>query len=191
MRAIIGLGNPGSEYAETRHNIGFAVLDSIARRFGEPFVPGKGEYQSALVKRDPEILLVKPIAFMNNSGNAVRDVLGQFGLQLEDLLVVVDDFHLSLGKIRLRANGSSGGHNGIASVIWQLQTPDFARLRCGIEGGHDPMSKQSRAEFVLSPFARDELKCVQRMTSKAASAAVIVAQENIQAAMNYLSGTGN
>jgi PTH1 family peptidyl-tRNA hydrolase len=124
---------------------------------------------------------------MNNSGIAVQEILVQFDIELQDILVIFDDFHLPLGNIRLRASGSSGGHNGIASIIWHLQTHEFPRLRCGIGSERKPKDKQATAEFVLSPFAAEELESVNGMVLNARDAAIIVAQENLQAALNHIS----
>ena len=184
MRAIIGLGNPGSEYDGTRHNIGFAVVDAVAEHYNIRFRAGKGEYWYAA---HGEIILVKPATYMNNSGIAVKEILEWYKIQLEDLVIVVDDFHLPLGALRLRRKGSSAGHNGIASILWHVGSDEFPRLRCGIESSEKPKDKHAAADFVLSRFARHEFDAVQNMITHARDVSILAAEKGIQAAMDYLS----
>ena len=164
---VVGLGNPGTSYENTRHNVGFLVVDEIAGRMRTLFRPGEGEYQHTSLRRDPHIVLVKPLTFMNNSGFAVLDVLRDFNATADRLLVVVDDLALPLGKLRLRTRGSDGGHNGLASIIMNLGTEDFARLRCGI-GQDTPVPGATMAEFVLTPFGTVEQDRVAIMIQQAA-----------------------
>ena len=184
MRAIIGLGNPGSEYDGTRHNIGFAVVNAVAEHYNITFRPGKGEYWYVAHQTT---ILVKPTTYMNNSGQAVKDITQRFGLLPEDLLVVFDDFHIPLGTLRLRRKGSSAGHNGMASVIWHLGSDEFPRLRCGIGSSEKPVQKSESAEFVLSGFAKQELDSVQTMVTHARDIAIIAAERDLQAALDHMS----
>ena len=153
MKVVIGLGNPGSQYERTRHNIGWMVLDRLADRAGlsgrqksrDASVTVRGRYQ------DLDLALVKPTTYMNLSGVAVRKVLARDHVPLEDMLVVVDDFDLPLGRLRLREEGSAGTHNGLRSIVAEMGTQKFPRLRVGI-GGHGG----SAIDHVLSAFAADE-----------------------------------
>ena len=187
MRAIIGLGNPGSEYDGSRHNIGFAVVDAVADHYGVRFHAGAGEYRVASVSHGPEILLVKPSTYMNNSGIAVKEVFERFKIRTDDLLVIVDDFHLPLGSVRLRRRGSSAGHNGLSSIIWHLNSDEFPRLRCGIDSELKPKDKLAKADFVLSRFAGEELGRVRQMIENARDIAIVAAQENLRAATDHVS----
>ena len=129
MKAIVGLGNPGSPYKGTRHNVGFDVVDELARRAGIAFESAPAEALIAKWRRpDDVILLVKPLTFMNLSGQAVGELARYFKIEVADLIVVVDEVHLPLGKLRARAKGSAGGHNGLKSIIAHLGD-EFARLR--------------------------------------------------------------
>ena len=186
MQVIIGLGNPGSEYDGTRHNIGFAVVDAIAEQYKLKFQVGKGDYWLAVGKEE-KFLLVKPTTYMNNSGIAVNEILRQFDLKLENILVVSDDFNLPLGALRLRSKGSSAGHNGLTSIIWHVYSDEFPRLRCGIGSELKPKDKAMMPEFVLSGFDEKELETVHEMILKARNIAIIVAQHGLQAAMHQIS----
>lgn len=181
MRAIIGLGNPGSEYDGTRHNIGFAVVDAVAEHYRIGFRGGRGEYSYAT---NGDCLLIKPLTYMNNSGIAVREVLEWFKLAARDLLVIFDDFHLPLGSLRLREKGSAAGHNGLASIIWHLNSDEFPRLRCGIGLEDNPPDK---ADFVLSRFDRQEHERVHEMVAAARDIAVIAAEKDFRSALDLLS----
>jgi len=189
VRALFGLGNPGSEYEGTRHNIGFGVLEAVASKLGIRFVPGRGNYDVAAARGGDGILLVKPMTFMNNSGDAFRDVLDRYPVALSDTLTIVDDFELPLGTLRLRRSGSAGTHNGLASIIWTLQSDDFPRLRCGIGSPHKPADKRLTADFVLEPFAQDEREAVQHMTDRACRTSIIFAEKSYHKAVESLSST--
>lgn len=153
MKVVVGLGNPGPKYAETRHNVGWMVLDRLSERAG---LSGRGRERDAAVSvrgrvGGHDVLLVKPLTFMNDSGIAVRKVLARERVQLEDMLVVVDDFALPLGRLRFRPDGTHGGHNGLRSITAELETQRFARLRVGIG---EP--RRNAIDHVLSRFAPDE-----------------------------------
>ena len=134
MKAIVGLGNPGSEYAGTRHNVGFDVVDELARRWRVNLKKWKSIADVAVVK-DRGVVLAEPKTYMNDSGRAVGAVMAFYKIQPADVLIVVDEVQLPLGKLRLRASGSAGGHNGLKSVIEHVGR-DFPRLRIGVERGH-------------------------------------------------------
>lgn len=161
---IVGLGNPGSEYTGTRHNIGFDIVDRTAAKYGSRFRSGPGDYLLAQIAVEGrECLLVKPLTYMNNSGLAVRDALERAGTTPEEIVVVSDDFHLPLGRLRLRLRGSAGGHNGLGSIIEELGTEDFPRLRCGIAGATLPAEKGGLRDYVLRPFDNDERGTVETL----------------------------
>jgi PTH1 family peptidyl-tRNA hydrolase len=183
MKAIVGLGNPGAKFHGTRHNIGFAVLDELARRGGVEFDASPVE---ALVARwrARNTLLAKPLTFMNASGEAVGGLLRYFKIEPPDLLVVVDDVALPLGRLRARAKGSAGGHNGLRSVIAHLGG-GFARLRIGVGRGD---TQRDLADHVLARFDRDEHAEVERMTVRAADAAEAFIASGIEAVMNEYNG---
>jgi len=181
---LVGLGNPGSEYETTRHNLGFNVIDVLCGRLGKSLRSGKGEYLFASGQVGGKgILLVKPMTYMNNSGDAVEDVLSEYESSPDRLLVVCDDFDLPLGAIRIRPKGSDGGHNGLRSVIYHLMTDAFPRIRCGIRQEVMP-SKHKMVDFVLSPFGEEEQETVNRMVERAADAVIEFATQGIAPAMN-------
>jgi len=133
MHLIVGLGNPGYEYSFTRHNVGFLVVDRLATLLHREFHTGSGNYWLAECSlKNSDVTLLKPTTFMNNSGFAVKEYCETYSIPYQNILVVSDDFQLPLGTIRIRPSGSDGGHNGIASIIYQLETDQFPRLRCGI-----------------------------------------------------------
>jgi len=182
MIAIFGLGNPGSEYEMTRHNVGFMVVDAIAKNLKIDFKHGKGEYVIGSGKyKGREILLVKPLTYMNNSGVAVKDVVEQFKIDVKDIWVICDDLNLPLGMIRIRQKGSDGGHNGLYSIIYHLKTIEFPRLRCGIG---NPEKMQNMVDFVLSKFDDDEIEKVNDMIDRAVEATFCFISDVILTAMN-------
>ena len=185
MLFVIGLGNPERRYAGTRHNIGFEVVERIAERCRFSFRPGRGEYLIARGSlEDSDLVLVKPVTYMNESGMAVRDLRDHFDAPPESMLVVCDDFQLPLGQLRLRLKGSDGGHNGLASVIYHLQSDEFPRLRCGIGSQEMPVDKQLMADFVLEKFSPVERPLVDQMEDIAADACLLALRSGMPAAMN-------
>ena len=185
MKAIVGLGNPGPRYAGTRHNIGFAVVDEIARRWGVEFESAPADALVARVKRAAgSVLLAKPLTFMNESGQAAGELARYFKVDVGDLLVVVDDVQLPLGRLRVRVRGSAGGHNGLKSLIAHLGG-EFARLRVGVGRGD---ARRDLADHVLSRFDKDEASEVERMTTRAADAAEMFITSGIEAVMNGFNG---
>ncbi len=159
MRCVVGLGNPGKKYAMTRHNIGFIILDKFVEKHKLDFLPSKKDFyysEGAIVSS--EFFLLKPTTYMNLSGTALLDYLAQHPTNIEDILIVYDDVNLPVGKIRLRKAGSDGGHNGIKSIIYNLQNDNFPRLRFGI--GSD-FSKGEMADYVLSKFTSEDYNVVE------------------------------
>jgi len=184
---IVGLGNPGDQYAGPRHNVGFRVVESLARTLDARAVKSGGDYRlSAAPNERRALLLMRPLTYMNNSGTAVADVLERYALGPEQMLVVVDDFALPLGRLRLRRKGSDGGHNGLLSVVFALQTTEFPRLRCGI-GVPDMPARRFMADFVLSPFSAGEQQAAERMVSAAADVALTFARKGLAPAVQQCS----
>ncbi len=185
VKLIVGLGNPGAQYKGTRHNIGFAVIDEIARRAAVGFESAPAEAVIAKWRR-PEggALLAKPLTFMNLSGQAVGELARYYKVDVPDLLIVVDEVQLPLGRLRARARGSAGGHNGLKSVIAHLGD-DFSRLRIGVGRGEQ---QRDLADHVLSRFEKEEAAEVERMTTRAADAAEMFITSGIEAVMNAFNG---
>ena len=185
MFSLFGLGNPGNRYNNTRHNIGFHILDHIAGSNNVPFKPGKGDYYFTEYKfRGDRILLFKPTTFMNLSGQAVSHVLKYFPVTLENILVIYDDFNLPFGTIRFRPQGSDGGHNGIRSIIYELQTEEFNRLRFGIGAEFE-----DAVQHVLTKFSQqesDQIEKIMQVTQKAVECWIT---EGIETGMNNYNGS--
>jgi peptidyl-tRNA hydrolase, PTH1 family len=179
MKAIVGLGNPGAEYVATRHNVGFEVVDELARRW-QVKLKKWGPLATIAVAKEHDSLLIEPTTFMNLSGEAVLSVGSFYKVDLSDWLIVVDDVNLPLGRVRLRKMGSAGGHNGLKSVIQHIGS-DFARLRIGVGRG-DP--KWDLADHVLSRFDQQEQKSVEEAIGRAADAVEMFVAEGIEPAMN-------
>jgi PTH1 family peptidyl-tRNA hydrolase len=185
VKLIVGLGNPGAQYKGTRHNIGFAVIDEIARRAAVGFESAPAEAVIAKWRRpDGGALLAKPLTFMNLSGQAVGEIARYFKVDVPDVLIVVDEVQLPLGRLRARARGSAGGHNGLKSVIAHLGD-DFSRLRIGVGRGEQ---QRDLADHVLSRFEKEETAEVERMTTRAADAAEMFITSGIEAVMNAFNG---
>ncbi len=186
MRLLVGLGNPGERYRRTRHNVGFMVLDALASR-ADGLEPREQReawcVQASLAGQD--VLLVKPLTFMNRSGAAVVPLVDQTGGAPADVLAIVDDVALELGSLRLRERGSHGGHNGLRSLVDALGSEDFPRLRIGIRNGEPPADL---AGFVLSDFAPDEVLVVQEMVGQAADAVLCWLRDGTATAMTRYNG---
>ena len=183
---MVGLGNPGERYRRTRHNLGFLVVDALATRAGA----GRGQEEGpawvtpARVGGE-DVLLVKPLTFMNRSGAAVEPLLAGQGLTVSDLVVVVDDVALPLGALRVRERGSHGSHNGLRSIIEVLGTDEFVRVRVGIGGNLLP---EDLAEYVLSDFPQEDVLVVQEAVGRAAEAVECLIEHGPAVAMNRFNG---
>jgi len=163
LKLLAGLGNPGLKYSRTRHNIGFFVIDVLCKRHKIELKPGKGEWLEADFRlRGEDVILMKPLTYMNRSGIAVRDLMEKREIVKEDLLVMVDDFQIPLGTIRVRDKGSDGGHNGLASIAYELFSEDYPRMRLGI-GKDEPIRKDEFVDFVLGEFNDDEFEKLVKM----------------------------
>jgi PTH1 family peptidyl-tRNA hydrolase len=181
MKVVVGLGNPGSKYAGTRHNIGFMVIDYLAES------PRAGRFQSRfqgqiaeLIEEGEKILLVKPETFMNLSGRCVREVMNFYQVAVADLLVVCDDINLPLGRLRVRARGSDGGQKGLRDIQNHLGTADYARLRIGI----DSPGEADAADYVLSRFRPSEKPVMEEAIAGAAEAVMYWVRNGVEACMN-------
>lgn len=178
---IFGLGNPGQKYLLARHNVGFRTVDCISIAAKIPLYKmshqaywGKGQFAGS------DVVLAKPMTYMNNSGLAAAALCRNFGVPPEKMLVVYDDMDLPLGALRLRPQGGSGGHNGLKSIIYHLQTESFPRMRIGI--GRSPLADV--ADYVLESFSQDEEEVLAGTLAHAVSAAALFIEEGIMAAMN-------
>jgi len=179
-KLLLGLGNPGKKYVYTRHNLGYALLDLLAK--DKKFVPGKGQYFLVKAKiKSQKVILAKPITFMNQSGIAARQCLEDFGLGLESLLVLCDDVNLPLGKIRIRPDGTDGGHNGLKSIINELGCSEFARLRMGIGF---PLHNVKMEDYVLRKFEPEDKREVQNMLQTASLAVGQIISSGIKQGMD-------
>jgi PTH1 family peptidyl-tRNA hydrolase len=186
---ILGLGNPGPEYADTRHNVGFRVVEELARRRGLPLDHLECNARLARASSDGgELLLAQPQTYMNRSGFAARCLLESHQLDPAAVLVVYDEINLPLGKLRLRKSGSPAGHRGIESVIENLRTDQVPRLRLGVAPEAGPPAGEDWAEFVLGPFTAEEQEAVAAMILRAADACEAWLREGAEVAMNRFNG---
>jgi len=177
-KLVVGLGNPGKEFEGTRHNMGYMVVEKVAELEKIPFRGGKGMWLEARgKKKEYEFMLAKPLTYMNMSGVVVKEIVDQEKVDLPDLLIVYDDMDLPLGKLRFRPKGGSGGHRGMASVIWALETEEIPRLRVGI--GRPPLHINP-VDWVLSKFDEDVSEVVER----AAKGVQVWMEEGIERAAN-------
>jgi len=187
-RLIIGLGNPGPDYENTRHNVGFMVVDRIAEKIGMAMrdeaaasVIGEGRW------RGRPLALAKPMTFMNRSGQAYQALRRRYGLTALDIIVIYDDISLPLGAIRLRQKGSAGGHNGVENIIDHLNSTDFPRLRVGVG---DSFPRGGQVRYVLEPFLEEERPDVEKATEIAAEAALCFVRNGMLTAMNSYNKRG-
>ena len=184
MKIVIGLGNPGSKYEFTRHNIGFRIIDSLARDMGIEFNKVKSYY--SLISRgminNHKVMLVKPQTFMNLSGRAVNRVVSYYKIPLQDLLIVYDDLNLELGQVRIRKKGSSGGHKGIESIMQYLNSEDIPRLRIGI-GNPSVNYNFDCVSYVLSNFNNDEEDKIEEVIQLSTEAVKTIIEDGFEKAM--------
>ncbi len=189
MHIIIGLGNPGSRYEDTWHNLGFASVDAFAEKFGFTFKAGKGKYFAASGFINSEkVILVKPTTYMNLSGIAVAEVLNYFEAEPKDIIVVFDDINIPFGTLRLRKSGTAGGHNGIKSIINSLDTPEFPRLRIGFRTDQiDSILNKNPdvlPDLVLSKIPSVLKEDVRTMADKSVDALHFCLTDGMERAMN-------
>ncbi|WP_425447818.1 aminoacyl-tRNA hydrolase [Dethiothermospora halolimnae] len=186
MYAIIGLGNPGRKYEHTRHNVGFNAIDCLAQRLNVKLtkIKHKAVYGEANINGE-KVLLVKPQTYMNNSGDSVLDIYNYYKLPVENIIIIYDDTDIAFGSIRIRPKGSAGGQNGMKSIIYQLKSDQFPRIRIGI-GKKEP--NQDLASFVLSRFNKEERQIVDDAILKAAKAAEMIVTDDVNKSMNKYNG---
>ena len=182
---IVGLGNIGPEYHETRHNIGFMAVDALAKAAGATFTDGRYGFTATLSVKGRQLLLLKPSTFMNLSGNAVRYWMQKENIPLENVLVVVDDLALPFGTLRLKGKGSDAGHNGLKHIAATLGTQNYARLRFGI--GND-FPRGGQIDYVLGHFPKEEAETMTTAFKDGAAAVVDMMTEGVEAAMNHFNG---
>jgi PTH1 family peptidyl-tRNA hydrolase len=180
MWVIAGLGNPGRRYSRTRHNVGFMVIEEVASRHKIDFKEkdkyriGRGSIEGH------DALLIEPLLYMNMSGPVIKNILGKFNVQPENLIVIHDDLDMEIGKLRIRKTGSSGGHKGVESIIQNIGSKDFIRLKIGI-GREEGLLAE---DYVLSKFRRNEITLIKDTIQKAADAICSIVSEGVDKAMN-------
>jgi len=190
MRWIVGLGNPGPKYANTRHNAGFMVIDELARRWNVGHFQSKCKALVADARIDNnKVYLIKPMTYMNLSGEAVRAFMDYFHADLSDAIIIYDDMDTEVGKIRLRYKGSAGGHNGIKSIIQHTGTQEFNRIRMGI--GRPKPGEASVIDHVLTPFSKEEAPLVQQMIRDAADAVEYALNHTFEQTMAKFNALGH
>ena len=181
MKLIVGLGNIGREYANTRHNIGFMVVDELAKRWGVSFDRTDRNAMYAEYRLPEKVLLLKPTTYMNLSGVAVGAYADFYNIEPEDIAVIQDDMDMPCGQLRIRRKGSAGGHNGIKSVQQHLGTGEFPRFKIGI--GHPERSSQAVVNYVLHAFQNEEKQLIEQAVQEMADAVECWLKEDIEAAM--------
>ena len=186
LTVIAGLGNPGNKYENTRHNVGFSTIDLLSSKHGikvnklkHKALTGEGTIAGE------RVLLVKPQTFMNLSGESIRDIAEWYKLPMDNIIIIYDDVDLPVGTVRIRPKGSSGTHNGMKSVIYQLQSDEFPRIRVGV--GKAPEG-WNLADYVLSRFGADEAGAIRESIERAADAAAAIVASGVSAAMNQYNG---
>lgn len=187
MYVVVGLGNPGNEYRMTRHNIGFEVVDYMASQNNVKinkikFKAVYGEFNMSGEK----VVLLKPQTYMNLSGNSVKEICDFYKIPPENVIVICDDIALEAGKLRIRAKGGAGGHNGLKSIIYTLQSEEFVRVRMGV--GAPKTDEWDLADFVLGKFTKADIPVMETAISRAINAVTDIIKEDVQYAMNKYNG---
>lgn len=182
MFLVVGLGNPGSQYEFTKHNVGFLTVDYLADKLNIKInkLKFKGLFAKEKIENE-DVVLLKPQTYMNLSGESVRDFANFFKIPPENIIVVVDDVDLPMGKIRIRKKGSAGTHNGMKSIIYQLQSDNFIRIKVGIERED---RKDDLADYVLKGFSKDEVPVMEESMERAAKAVLEILKKGPDVAMN-------
>ncbi|OEG00293.1 aminoacyl-tRNA hydrolase [Vulcanibacillus modesticaldus] len=172
MKIIVGLGNPGKKYEYTKHNIGFLTIDNLTKKIGEnSMIKDISKFNALITKishNNQQVLLVKPLTYMNLSGEAVRPILDWYKIDIEDMIIIYDDLDLPLGKIRIREKGSAGGHNGMKSIIQNVGTDQFKRIRIGI----DRKEEIPVVDYVLTPFSAQEKTVIEKSINTVSDAII-------------------
>lgn len=182
MKIIVGLGNPTKEYAGTRHNVGFSVIYNISDAYN---IPVDTKKHKALIGKGmiegEKVILAMPQTYMNLSGESVRELMDFYKCDLSDLIVIYDDISLDVGKLRIRAKGSAGGHNGIKNIIAHLGTQEFTRIKIGV--GEKP-AKMDLADYVLGRFSKEEQPVIRESADRARAAVAEIITHDVASAMN-------
>ena len=192
MKLIVGLGNPGNQYAHNRHNIGFMCVSHFAKERGWGFEHKEGLARTAHGRIDSEeIVLARPQTFMNASGEAVKKLTIKYRIKPEDLMVVHDEMDLRLGNIRIRRGGGSAGHNGVESIIRELGTADFVRVRVGVGHPRDSAAEEQShvIGYVLGDFSGDQAEVIKKVIAEADQAIVTLIKDGLETAMNRVNKT--
>ncbi|NLL62138.1 MAG: aminoacyl-tRNA hydrolase [Candidatus Atribacteria bacterium] len=185
MNIIVGLGNPGIKYKHSRHNVGFRVVDQFAFKIGDHNLKWKKKFLAHILPfkfLEQDLILVKPQTYMNLSGKAVKEIMTYYHIMPEQLLVIYDDFHLPLGKIRIRRHGSSGGHNGVDSIINSIKSEEFPRLRIGI-GNEQLLTNLDYTDFVITSFLSEEERLIETTLTYAVRAVRDILLKGLEFAM--------
>ena len=180
MYSFIGLGNPGSHYAQTKHNAGFWVIDELCKRWKMDLLPGDGQYLFA-ENTEKNIVLIKPLAGMNNSGMIIKSLIAKWNLKLENLFIIFDDVDLPLGKIRIKPSGGDGCHKGMESIIYRLGTNSFPRIRFGIASGTNLRPSE---KYVLKDFRKEDQIVANEVIVKISDAIESIIQDGLSKTMN-------
>ncbi len=190
MYVVVGLGNPGKDYANTRHNIGFETIDLLGKRNDIDInkIKFKSVYGEGTIGRK-KVILVKPQTYMNNSGIALREIVQFYKLPIENIIVIVDDIDIDFASIRIRPKGSAGSHNGLKSIVYHLKDDKFPRVKVGI--GKKQHERQDLADFVLSRFSKDEILDIDMALLTAAEAVEYIIEYDIDKAMNKFNSKTN
>ena len=179
MKVIVGLGNPGDNYNSTKHNFGFWIVDRLVEKRSLKYKAGKGKY---VYVQDEQCMFIKPTTYINNSGIAIKQILNYYdNLNLNDLIIVYDDIDIDLGKIKFKTQGTDGGHNGIKSIIYHLETDCFDRLKIGIATS---MKMRPSEQYVLKPFSKKYNSLVHKVIEQAISGIDYYLEKGISKAMN-------
>jgi PTH1 family peptidyl-tRNA hydrolase len=186
---VVGLGNPGKEYTNTRHNIGFDTIDLLAERNNIKInkIKFKSVYGEGIIGSE-KVLLVKPQTYMNNSGITVRDIYNFYKVPIDNIIVIVDDIDIDFAAVRIKRRGSAGSHNGLKSIIYLLQRDDFPRVKIGIGKKHE---NQDLANFVLSRFPKEEREIIEISILTGAESVEAIIKHGIEQAMNEFNTKGN
>ncbi|MCV3733742.1 aminoacyl-tRNA hydrolase [Mycoplasma enhydrae] len=178
MKLIVGLGNPGKEYEKTRHNVGFMIIDSLSKKLVAPLNTKKF---NGIYFKDKELIIAKPLTYMNNCGEFVRAIVDYYNINIDDIIIVYDDIDTELGKVIIRQKGSAGGHNGMKSIINHLDTNEIKRLKVGI--GRD----ENLVNFVLGKFSFEDSKIIENVIEEASDALIQFINNDIRYVMNKYS----
>ncbi|BAP39443.1 aminoacyl-tRNA hydrolase [Metamycoplasma canadense] len=179
MKLIIGLGNPGIEYEKTRHNVGFMVIDKLSEKLEAPL---KEKKFNGIFYKDKDVILAKPLTYMNNSGEFVKAIADYYNILIDDIIIVYDDMDIELGKVAIRQKGSSGGHNGVKSIIKHLGSEEIKRFKIGIGRGNDAIN------FVLGKFSHNDFLVIEKVINSTVDALIQFISNDIRYVMNNFSG---